>query len=279
MSRTTLLTILGATIDRDYRQAVEVAQSIDAHLALAALAVAPSPPIGEIGAAAALSSVWLESRAADEQALAARVGDLEARLAAGSIRGDVSGAFVESGLIADEVGRRGRCADSLFLGPDLRSDSGIGSAVVEAALFETGVPVIVAPAGAAPNLACERIVVAWNATYESARALHAALHLLPKLREIGVAMVDPRASETDDGEEPGSDIAAYLARKGYSVTLERLAGMGRSPEAVLAQYAGDVGASLLVMGAYGHSRLRQRIFGGVTRSMLESPPLPLLLAH
>lgn len=279
MSGTTLLTILGSAIDRDYSEAVAVAHSIDAHLALVALAVAPNPPIGEIGAAAALSSVWLETRAADEQALAARVTDLEGRLADDGLKGDVCDAFVESGLIADEVGRRGRCADAIFLGPELRRDPSMGASVLEAALFETGVPVLVAAAGTPPNLACEKIVVAWNSTFESARALHAAIGLLPKLRKIRIAMVDPKATEYDAGEEPGADVAAYLARKGLVVTLDRLAGMGHSPEAVLARHASDTGAEMLVMGAYSHSRLRQRIFGGVTRSMLESPPLPLLLAH
>ncbi|MCO5160721.1 MAG: universal stress protein [Mesorhizobium sp.] len=279
MAGTTLLTILGSTTDRDLDEAIAVARSIDAHLAVVAMAVAPSPPIGEVGAAAALSSVWLETRAAEEQALAARAQRLETRLADDAINGDVSEAYVEVGGIADEVGRRGRCADAIFIGSDLRKDTALGSAAVEAALFETGAPVIVSPAGAPADLSCERIVAGWNSTFESARALHAAIALLPKLREIRIAMVDPKASEADGGEEPGADIAAYLARKGYSVSVDRLSGMGLAPEAVLTRHASDVSAGMLVMGAYGHSRLRQRIFGGVTRSMLEQPPLPLLLAH
>jgi nucleotide-binding universal stress UspA family protein len=279
MSGTTLLTILGGGSDSDLEEAITVAQTIDAHLAVVAMAVAPSPPIGEVGAAAALSSVWLETRAAEEQSLAARAQRLETRLAEDAINGDVSEAYVEAGGIADEVGRRGRCADAIFLGPDLRKDSALGSAVVEAALFETGVAVIVSPAGAPADLSCERIVVGWNSSFEAARALHAAIGLLPKLSEIRLAMVDPKATETDGGEEPGADVAAYLARKGYAVTVDRLAGMSQSPEAVLTRHASDVSAGMLVMGAYSHSRLRQRIFGGVTRSMLEQPPLPLLLAH
>ena len=279
MSGTTLLTILGGGSDRDLDEAITVAHSIDAHLAVVAMAVAPSPPVGEVGAAAALSSVWLETRVAEEQSLAARAQRLETRLADDAINGDVSEAYVEAGGIADEVGRRGRCADAIFLGPDVRKDSALGSAVVEAALFETGAAVIVSPAGSPADLSCERIVVGWNSSFESARALHSAIALLPKLREIRIAMVDPRASEIDGGEEPGADVAAYLARKGYSVSLDRLAGMGLAPEAVLTRHASDVSAGMLVMGAYSHSRLRQRIFGGVTRSMLESPPLALLLAH
>ena len=262
MSGTTLLTILGTATDKDLGEAIAVARSIDAHLAVVAMAVAPSPPIGEIGAAAALSSVWLETRAAED-----------------AVNGDVSASYVEAGGIADDVGRRGRCADAIFLGPEVRKDSVLGSAAVEAALFETGAPVIVSPAGSPADLSCERIVVAWNSTFESARALHAAIALLPKLRDIRIAMVDPKASETDAGEEPGADVAAYLARKGYSVSVDRLAGMGQAPESVLTRHASDVSAGMLVMGAYSHSRLRQRIFGGVTRSMLESPPLALLLAH
>ncbi len=279
MPSKTILTLLGTAQDRDIADAFATARTMDAHLSMLVLGAAPSPPIGEIGAAAALSSLWLETREAEEKELNSRVDAIEQKLAAEGISGEVDGAYVEFGLIPDEIGRRGRCADAVFLGPDMRNDPVMGAAAVEAALFETGAPVLVAPAGKPPRLDCARIVLAWNSTAESAAAMRAAVNLLPSLKEIRVAMVDPKAFEPEGGEEPGADVAAYLARRGYSVSVDRLSGMGNTPETALTRHAGDVGADMLVMGAYGHSRLRQRIFGGVTRSMLQSPPLPLLLAR
>jgi nucleotide-binding universal stress UspA family protein len=82
-----------------------------------------------------------------------------------------------------------------------------------------------------------------------------------------------------DGAEPGADIAAYLARHGLTVTVDQLAGGGRPVADVLKQHATDIGADLIVMGAYSHSRIRERIFGGVTRSFIEGARLPVLMAH
>lgn len=279
MSTKTLLALVGPSQDGDLTAGLAAARSIDAHLSLLLLGVAPSPPIGEIGAAAALSSLWLETRESEEKELHARVDAIEKQLASEGTRGDVSAAYLESGLVPDEIGRRGRCADAVLVGADMRADPVLATTVLEAALFETGAPVLLAPAGHSLDLDCRRIVLAWNSSPESAAAMRAAVNLLPSVKEIRVAIVDPTASENQAGEEPGADVAAFLARKGYSVTVDRLSGMGRSPEASLTRHAGDVAADMLVMGAYGHSRLRQRIFGGVTRSMLDAPPMPLLLAR
>jgi len=92
-------------------------------------------------------------------------------------------------------------------------------------------------------------------------------------------MVDPVDSELGQDMEPGADIAAYLARHGVTVTVDRLPSQGRGVVATLRQHAIDNAAELLVMGAYGHSRIRERIFGGVTRSMIDQPPLPILMAR
>lgn len=94
-----------------------------------------------------------------------------------------------------------------------------------------------------------------------------------------MALVDPEQGERDHGFEPGADIATYLAKHGAKVTVDRLPSQGRPVEDILRQHAVDVAADMLVMGAYGHSRMRQRIFGGVTRSMLDNPPLPVFLAR
>jgi nucleotide-binding universal stress UspA family protein len=105
------------------------------------------------------------------------------------------------------------------------------------------------------------------------------MSLLVGADQVRLVLVDPVEGDLEQGAEPGADAAAYLARHGAKVTVDRLPSQGRTVASVLAQHATDIAADLLVMGAYGHSRLRQRIFGGVTSAMIEKPPLPVLMAR
>ncbi|TIT68729.1 MAG: universal stress protein, partial [Mesorhizobium sp.] len=104
-----------------------------------------------------------------------------------------------------------------------------------------------------------------------------SLDMLKGAEDVRLVIVDPIEDEFHHGEEPGADAAAYLARHGVKVTVDRLPSANHSVADVLRQHAGDVAAELMVMGAYGHSRLRERIFGGVTKSMLEGQSLPVFM--
>lgn len=114
---------------------------------------------------------------------------------------------------------------------------------------------------------------------ESARAAREAMELMESAEEVNVVLVDPSAAPARNGEEPGADIATYLARHVVNVTVDRLPSAGRRVEEVLNQHAIDTSADLIVMGAYGHTRLRERIFGGVTKAMIERPIVPVLMVH
>jgi len=151
--------------------------------------------------------------------------------------------------------------------------------VVEGALFSSTRPLLILPQGFEPTLAPRRIMVAWDAGFEASRAVREALELIVQAEETVVALVDPVEGEAAHGAEPGADLAAYLARHGAKVHVDRLPRSGRSMAEVLRQHAVDCAADLLVMGAYGHSRLRERIFGGVTQSFLDEPSLPVFMAR
>jgi nucleotide-binding universal stress UspA family protein len=122
-------------------------------------------------------------------------------------------------------------------------------------------------------------MVAWDSSLEAARAVREALDMLVAADDVRLVLVDPVAGESGQGAEPGADAAAYLARHGVKVAVDRLPSSGQSVAAVLSRHAADMDAELMVMGAYGHSRLRERIFGGVTRSILDEPPLPIFMAR
>ena len=97
--------------------------------------------------------------------------------------------------------------------------------------------------------------------------------------QVDVVAFEPARSGADHGEEPGADIALYLARHGVKVTVSRVDAPDLDVGNQLLSRAFDLSADLIVMGAWGHSRLRELILGGVTRTLLESMTVPVLMAH
>lgn len=146
-------------------------------------------------------------------------------------------------------------------------------------LTDAGRPVLVVPPQHAITAPFAHVVVAWQPTREAARAVHDSLPLLQRAGSVDVLVVDPVVDETRHGEEPGADLAAHLARHGVRVRVVSRPLAGESVAAVIVRQAVETGAGLIVAGGYSHSRLRQRLFGGVTRSLLESSPVPVLLSH
>lgn len=205
-----------------------------------------------------------------------RTAAVSALLSRQAISSDVSSEYQEEAWADETVGRRARYTDLVFLGPELLSRAVLKGRALEGALFSSGKPVLLVPHGSKPRLKPNRVIVAWNSRLEASNAVSRTIEVLSAADAVHVVLVDP---EGDEGTEPGADIAGYLARHGAQVTVERLPSQGRTVADTLRQHAIDISADLLVMGAYGHSRLRQRIFGGVTRSMIDKPPLPILMAH
>jgi nucleotide-binding universal stress UspA family protein len=184
------------------------------------------------------------------------------------------------GMTPAQISMQGRYADLVIIGqaaPGGRPTP--DDATTEAALFNTGRPVLVVPqTGAAPTLG-QRALVAWNASREASRALHDALPLLAGAASVTVLTVNAEPGENAHGEEPGADIARHLARHGLNVTVRRVQGADIGVGDLLLNEAADLGADLIVMGAYGHSRLRELVLGGATRTMLRNMTAPVLLSH
>ncbi|TIQ06062.1 MAG: universal stress protein, partial [Mesorhizobium sp.] len=179
----------------------------------------------------------------------------------------------------DTIGRRARYADITVIGPELLANETLKSKAIEGALFSSGKPLLLIPEGSRPTLKPKRVLIAWDARLESSRAVRESLNMLPGAEEVRLVIVDPVEDQYRHGAEPGADAAAYLARHGVNVTVDRLPSSNHSVADVLRRHAVDIAADLMVMGAYGHSRLRERIFGGVTISMLEDPSMPILMAR
>jgi nucleotide-binding universal stress UspA family protein len=122
-------------------------------------------------------------------------------------------------------------------------------------------------------------MIAWDGRIESARAVRESLDLLVGAKVVELVLVDPIPNEDGHGAEPGADAATYLARHGVRVNVARLPSEGLVTASVLRRHAIDCAANLIVMGGYGHSRLRERLFGGVTKSMIDEPPVAVFMAH
>ena len=120
-------------------------------------------------------------------------------------------------------------------------------------------------------------LIAWKPTREAARAVGDALPLLAAAKRATVLVVD--ADTDEDGEAPGDDVAVHLSRHGIDVTVERTLS-GEVPVAdIFLSRAADLGADLLVMGCYGHSRMRELVLGGMSRDILDRMTLPVLMSH
>lgn len=149
--------------------------------------------------------------------------------------------------------------------------------VAEHLIFESGRPVVVVPSEHDAPFRCERVVVAWDWGRAAARALGDAMPLVRKAREVSIVTFDD--DKSFDGVLDEEQLLIALARRGVSARMASAKRGARPIGEALSAFALDQGADLLVMGGYGHSRLRQFILGSATRPMLDRPSLPTLLSH
>ncbi len=175
---------------------------------------------------------------------------------------------------AEMVGEYGRLFDLVVMGRTRTSESSRWRETCEAALFETGRPLLLAPSSA-PATVGTSIVIGWNGSTESARTVAMAMPLLLAAHRVEVLTVE---GETSFGPS-GARIAEHLGHHGIAITSRILKPEGRPAGEVILDEAGDIGADLVLKGAFTRSRLRQVMFGGTTQHILDYAQVPVLLAH
>ncbi|MEX1204927.1 MAG: universal stress protein [Dongiaceae bacterium] len=258
--------------DATLATAITVARGFAAHLDVLHVRADPEtmvPIVGE-GMSGAMVEQVMEAMARAVEARAAAARTAYERLCAPS---GLSLAWREvTGREPEIVALSGRVADLTVLSrPSGESEAPL-AATLDAALFETGRPALVVPAPALPTVG-SRIVLAWDGSVQAARAVGVALPFLRLAQQVTVTT----AGEADR-RVPAEALLAYLARhevRAQSETFAAAAGVGKG----LIELAARLRADLLVMGAYGHSRLREMILGGATREVLTASPVPVLMAH
>lgn len=145
--------------------------------------------------------------------------------------------------------------------------------------LECGRPVIVIPAGGAREPIGRNVLVAWNGKREAVRAIADAMPLLESAERVTVVTVNAESDDPENAGIPAADIGLHLARHGIDTTTESIYGAPAAIGELLLDLAGDASADLLVMGAYGHSRFREIVLGGVTAHVLTHTLIPTLIAH
>ncbi len=167
-----------------------------------------------------------------------------------------------------------RCSDLVVAAQaDPEAEAG-SSPDVDALLFEAGRPLLITPSEGPCLSSFRRIIIAWNGSREAARAAFDALPFILEAVGTEILLIDP-----PDREQAGADIAAALARHGAEVSVHTEPSRGLSTDTVIRNRLAATGADLLVLGAYSHSWLRELVFGGVTRTVIQSMPVTAFLSR
>jgi nucleotide-binding universal stress UspA family protein len=266
--------------------AAVLAEKFKAHL----IGVAAAPPLadafGPVGYDAGIGPVSFDSdefvarrKAQAERAAAA----VEAEHAEFERVASRHGLSAEWRLAADwsgsELAIHARYADLAVIGQVHPNDDRLITVDPADVALGSGCPVLVVPHAGRHETIERHALIAWNASREARRAVQDALPLLKLVRSVTVLSVGSHRAVGGRGGEAGADIALHLARHGLKVTVEQTLAGDLEPADVLLSRAVDLGSDLIVMGAYGHARLREMVLGGATRSILRQMTVPVLMSH
>ena len=178
---------------------------------------------------------------------------------------------------ADLFGRIARRFDLAVVGQARPQEGASEELLIEGALFESGRPVVVVPHVQTQGVTLDRVLVCWDGSRPATRAIADALPFLRRAKALDIVAV---SGERGKGSElVGTNMARHLARHGLKVELKRLSAGNVDVPAAITAHATETGADFMVMGGYGHSRLREFILGGVTRTVLTTSTIPVLMSH
>ncbi len=201
------------------------------------------------------------------EAAAARAGlSTEVRILDASVAG-----------AADLFARIARRYDLAVVGQARPKEGATEELLIEGALFESGRPILVVPYAQTRAVTLERVLVCWDGSRPATRAIADALPFLKRAKAIDIVAVSGERGK--GGELAGTNMARHLGRHGLKVELKRVSAGNADVASAIRSHAAETGADLMVMGGYGHSRLREFILGGVTRTILTSSTVPVLMSH
>jgi nucleotide-binding universal stress UspA family protein len=255
--------------------AVSVAEAFSAHIAGIAFAYEPVIPVSVLGG---IPTELIDAQRAENTAVAT---DAMKRFDAAAKRVGLSAEtrIIEASVAgaAEIFGRIARRFDLAVVGQAERDNGPAEDLMIEGALFESGRPAIVVPYIQSTGLKTGRVTACWDGSRAAARAIGDAMPLLAKAGLVELLIVSGERGKSD--EIAGADMGRHLARHGLKVEVKRVPKGDIEVADVILSHVADSGADLIVMGGYGHSRLREFVLGGVTNSILSTMTVPVLMSH
>ena len=255
--------------------AISMAERCEAHVLGLAFAYEPVIPGAVMGG---IPPEFIEAQRAEAHGKAkAAVARFEERARRAGISYEHRILSASLSAAADQLGRLSRRFDLVVVGQPEREETVPEEIVDEGALFESGRPVIFVPFIHRAGVKLDRVMVCWDGGRAATRAVADSLPLLKKAKQVEVVIVANGRGKSD--EVPGADLGQHLARHGLKVDVKRITSPDIDIASTILSYAADSSADMIVMGGYGHSRLREFVLGGVTRGLLESMTVPVLMSH
>ena len=255
--------------------AVSVAAALEAHIAGIAFAYDPIVPVSGSGY---IPAEIIETQQRDNEAAAkAALDRFNAATARAGLSAEpitLSASFAGAG---DQFGRIARRFDLAIIGQTDPEKTAAEEMIAESALFDSGRPVIMVPYIQKAPLKLDNVMVCWDGSRPAARAIADAMPLLERAGTVEVVIVANERGKQD--EIAGADMGQHLARHGLTVDVKRIAAGSIDIADTLLSHAADSSTDFIVMGGYGHSRLREFVLGGVTHSILRSMTVPALMSH
>jgi nucleotide-binding universal stress UspA family protein len=255
--------------------AVSVAAALQAHLTGIAFIYDPVVPISGTGYIPA--DVIESQRADNETAAEAAIKDFTTATDRAGISAEPLMLSASLTGAADQFARMARRFDLAIVGQAQPEMSTMEQIIGETTLFESGRPMIMVPYIQKAPFKTDNVIICWDGSRTAARAVADAIPILGKSSRIEIVSVTNERGKEDEIE--GADIGQHLARHGLKVDVHRISRGNIDVADALLSHAADSAADLMVMGGYGHSRLREFVLGGVTRSIFQSMTLPVLLSH
>ncbi len=269
--------------------AISVAATFHAHAAGIAFLYHPVVPVGDVGytladvygsrsGAGNIPPEMIEAQQLDNAAAAKAAID---RFATASARAGVSARPLTISAsfagVSDQFSRIARYFDLSVVEQAEPETSAIEEKIIEAALFDSGRPVIVVPYIQKAPLKLNNVMVCWDGSRAATRAIADAMPFLERAGRVEVVIVANERDKQDAVE--GADMGRHLACHGLTVEVKRIVASDVDVADMLLSHAADAETDFIVMGGYGHSRLREFVLGGVTRSILRTMTAPVLMSH
>ena len=255
--------------------AVSVAEAMKAHLTGVAFVYDPIVPVSATGY---IPAEIIEKQQSDNEADAkAAIAHFTQAADRAGISGEPLTITASLASAGQQFGLIARRFDLAVIGQAEPEVSTVDDIIAETTLFESGRPIIIVPYIQKAPMKLDRVMVCWDGGRPAARAIGDAMPLLAKAGKVEIVIVSNDPGKQDEIE--GVDMARHLARHGLKIDVQRLARGDTDIADALLSHAADSGADFMVMGGYGHSRLRQFVLGGVTRSIFQSMTIPVLMAH